>query len=142
MEHILEENKVATFAKKVSGISRIMSSSSVFWYMIAKVYLNTGIIAASHSKNLKTLRNIAENCNPTKETCDPCKCSERSMNLAKSVRDDFIDLKERCEPIKYFAALTPVLDNIIIDWDDFVVDLTISQSSELNDALTLLSDAI
>jgi len=137
-----EEHSINEFMKSIDSVSFIMKTSSSLVYRVLKVYVTSFFIIAENAKSFKILRGMAESCNACDETCSPKECAVKVLEVSKKVRDDIAGTSDDFKTIPILAPLSVAFDYILTEWDDFVVDLTISSDPEIDNAIGQLINVL
>lgn len=137
-----EEHSINEFMKSIDSVGLIMKTSSSLVYRVLKVYVTSFFIIAENSKSFKILRGMAEACNACDESCSPKKCAIKVLEMSKKVRDDIASTSDDFKTISILAPLSVAFDQILTEWDDFVVDLTISSDPEVDNAIGQLINVL
>jgi len=142
MTTYIEKHNIDKFTRRLLELDSIMQSSTKLWYLLFKSSWLMIYTMVESTTALKKLRSVAMNCHHSHEKCKIEECAKDFLLNASIIRDGFFDIHEETKKIKFLSFISPLIQKIVIDWDDFVVDLTISRDSELNQDISLLSDAI
>nr|WP_320192969.1 hypothetical protein [uncultured Desulfobacter sp.] len=137
-----EEYSINEFMKSIDSVSLIMRTSSSLVYRVFKVYVTSFFIIAENSKSLKILKSMAESCNPCDKACSPKECAVKVLEISKKVRDDIAVISDDFKTVSILTPLAVAFDNILTEWDDFVVDLTISSDPDVGNAIGQLINAL
>jgi len=140
-----QENKeqigIVTNALKV-GIY-LMSLPFSAW-MLASNYQVMIRSARRSSSLLKEMKNHAKVCDEVQGRCDkdPQECLEFALTSAIMIRDLAVQANDISRNVKGMRLITKLTEKTAVDWDDFVVGLTLSSDTEMNDSIALLADAV
>lgn len=140
--NIESARSINEFALKLERTNTLINSISTLGYNLITVHFTLFFTIICSSRVLKKLKKMAADCDGQHEKCNPQRCAEETLSMSKGVRDLFYSINDTAKQLKYFALLIPFLHKITIEWDDFVLDLTISNDAELNKDISLLSNAI
>jgi hypothetical protein len=137
----IEKQNIDKFAEAVNNLSLIVRNGTKVGVHILFVHFLLIKLILRNATYLKKIKRMTEECAPGKE-CELEKCKAQTLSVATQIRDDFNITEKKIMGIKYYSLIAPLLNEVTVAWDDFVIDLTISNDSELNNSLSFLSDAI
>ncbi len=137
-----DEQSLNEFMKNIDSVGRIMKTSSSIVYRVIKVYMVAFFVVVENTRSFKTLRSISESCNACNDDCSPKECAARVLEISKRVREEISSTRNELKPMAILAPLSILFEKLLIDWDDFVVDLTISSDPEIEASIGQLIDVL
>jgi len=137
------EKQIGVVTNTLKAVIHLMCLPSSFWIIIS----NYPVILQSAYRSsalLKTMKDHAKVCNNSTGHCgkDPQECLNNALSYATIIRDLAVEANERAQGLKSIPFITMLTEKTAVGWDDFVVDLTLSSDTEMNDSIALLADAV
>lgn len=130
----------------LESIRRLHTACMAPWHRVLlsrdvlKTALAIGKIKALSDAAIRELRAKMSICHAKCELRDDC--FKDTLNDARGVRDSLLELQEAIDGKLLKFACNKMVDDVVVNWDDFVEDLAVSEDAEFNVLASKLSNIV
>lgn len=128
------------FSEQLDAFSAVLRTSSNFFWQLY-IYPLLLRIWYKHLKIIREVRRTGAGC-IRKDCPKNTECLQLHLEIAITTRGALRELSTDTNRSIVFKPARVIVQNALTDWDDLIVDLTISKDKEIDELITLIADAV